>query len=88
MGAESEELDDAVCCSNKASQSYNSEDNALSGIPDRYAVTDCGMPVTGRWYKPCYREDFENRFKYTDELTKMGAKHQSGSAIQLVLSRC
>ena len=50
-----------TCCSDQETQPDNGEDNALSGIPDRYAVSDCGMSFSCWRHKPCYREDFREQ---------------------------
>ena len=75
IGCEVEEFDDAVrVVASKRTEPYPCEDAALSRISYRHAAAD------RVWHWRCPKGTsivtesiFENRFKYVDELTRMGA---------------
>ena len=63
---------------------YTCKDLAISGIPDRYAATDWRDACSLQREPALITESiFENRFKYLDELARMGAcvKVEGNSAI-------
>ena len=85
IGCEVEEFDDAVrVCFQGRTHQYACEDTAISGIPDRYAAADrCYACSLQREQVSITESIFENRFKYLDELARMGAcvKVEGNSAI-------
>lgn len=74
IGCEVEEFDDAVrVVASKRLTNIQCENTSLSGISHRYAAADRRDAALAKGTSIVTESIFENRFKYIDELARMGA---------------
>ena len=76
MGVEVEEREDTLLVRRGPLPEGQCENHALSGLPHRYAAPDHHRPLPGGGHFPGDGGVWNNRYRYVDELKRMGASIQ------------